>query len=194
MNGASALRFSLPLFCACIVAGCAFGTRTVSLRIPPPAQSQNASITFLPFVDCREDTGNVVGDVRNTYHMRTADVVTRDPITDWVRNGLARGLDTNGFEVALRPSADDDSAAGGIRVRGAIETVYATSYLTYGADVVLEAEISPSGAPPIRRTYHGRGSAGLNWAATEAGYQESLTLALQDATSQFLEDIRWMGR
>ena len=132
--------------------------------------------------------------MRNTYYMRTADVVTNDPITDWVRNGLAHGLDTSGFMVALGGSVPEDSASGGILVRGSIDTIYTSAYFFYDAHVALEAEIAPSGAPPIRRTYHGRGSAGLNWAATEAGYQESLTLALQDATNQFLEDMRRIGR
>jgi hypothetical protein len=56
--------------------------------------------------------------------------------------------------------------------------------------VSIAAKAMRHGRAIVDGIYVGKGSAGMNWTATDASFAETLDLALQDALVQFLRDVR----
>ena len=54
----------------------------------------------------------------------------------------------------------------------------------------IAAKAMRNGRTIVDGIYVGKGSAGMNWTATDESFAETLDLALQDALVQFLRDVR----
>lgn len=180
---------------------CAFGTRTANLSYPPDeddggglissakaaeAPSGQAQQVRLSVTDERSKRERI-GNVRNTFGMDTADVVTNDDVQAWVDEALMVELENAGYEIvrSTDPVVNDDVIA----LDAEILEVYCDVYLTYDGDVSLLVTLEREGQEPVKRQFEGEGSVGLNWAATAASYSESLALALQDAISEILVEV-----
>jgi hypothetical protein len=179
--------------------GCAFGTRHAELSYPPnpgntlidSARAESgagpACCDVVLTVSDRRATTARIGNVRNTFGMDTADVVTQDDVRSWVEGALTQELRNAGYAVI----ADQGSAASGeaIRLNAEIIKVHCDVYMTYDGEVSMAVTLSAKDQAPLARNYEGSGGVGLNWAATADSYAQSLALALQNAISQVLVDL-----
>lgn len=181
-----------------LLGGCAFGERQAKLGYPPAENGNEAIVSvanaatapaprgtvhIAAFEDVRPEK-RVVGHVRNGFGMKTAEVVAQRDVPTWVREAIASELQAAGYAVA------EGTATEGVPViSGAIIRVYCDAYFTYEGEVMLRIETARAGESLIARTYTGKGSAGVSWAATGDSYSESLSLALQDALRQFIAEL-----
>lgn len=193
------ISFSVTFISIVFLAGCAFGTRQPTLIYPPESESgetsvahadvkpthKNIQIVLKPFTDQRSDK-KVVGTVRNTLGMRTADVIPSNSVTDWVTQAITTELQNNGYTV-INEIPDDNST--NMVVSGEILNVYCDMYFNYSGQISLVARVNKGEEELLYEHYSGEGSAGLVWAATEESYAQSLALALSSALNQFTSDL-----
>ncbi|MBI4115386.1 MAG: hypothetical protein HY447_02300 [Candidatus Omnitrophica bacterium] len=184
----------------CLLTSCAFGTRHVTLSYPPESNASTfgsgiahaaslpiETVTLVQFKDERPDK-NIIGEVRNGWGMKTADVVNNNSVTEWVTNAIASELGKGGFQVNLANRAEEH--ASGVKISGEVIRAYASAYLTYEGEVSFFATIEKDGKELLRKRYDGEGSAGLNWAMTATSYGNTLSEALSYAVRHFVEDVR----
>ena len=189
------------LFCAFLLSGCAFGDRSVVLEYPPtatgngPVQVAQAAerqlaagpmIVVDRFDDLRTDR-RIIGEVRNAYGMRTANVMVENEVTEWLAGAIVTELEGHGYRV-VPPGPGVDPAIPVLD--GDVLTVYCSAYLTYEGEVSFMARVEKGGEELLDRRYTGTGSIGLNWAATSDSYGRSLALALSNAVNTLVADLR----
>lgn len=195
------LRLLLVVLGMAALSGCAFGTRHVELSYPPKTGDGGGLVAA-----ARADTGKVpgccevilavsdrrtetrrIGNVRNGFGIDTADVVTDSGVTAWVAGAFRQELAEAGYTVI--PAESDAASAGAVRIEAEITKVYCDVIFSYEGDVWMNVYLSRQDNAPIANSYHGSGSAGLNWAATSDSYAESLARALRDAVTQVMTDL-----
>ena len=184
-----------------ITSGCAFGTRQPTLVYPPKEETSNTGVAYAatpsvqhqnkivlqPFTDQRTDK-KLVGTVRNTFGMRTADVIPANNVATWVTDAVKIELEANGYDV-LGKTPDGVENGQYATVSGEILNVFCDMYLSYTGQVSLIVKASKEGTVLLNKSYSGEGSAGLAWAMTEESYSQSLALALASALKQFVADL-----
>jgi hypothetical protein len=193
-------KFQLVLIAtAALLSGCAFGTRTAHLTYPPEESEHGAipvahaqevqpdreRVVVLGVTDDRSEKSRI-GNVRNTFGMDTADVVTGDDVRGWVEAALKSELERAGYTVVQEgaPQADD-----AVSLQTSVVKVYCDVYMTYDGEVYLSVNLHDRNRSPTSKLIEGEGSVGLNWAATAESYAESLALALQSAISKVLIEL-----
>jgi hypothetical protein len=176
---------------------CAFGNRHVTLNYPPEKQSESAvaeaapvpvngkSIILMQFVDQRSNK-SVIGEVRNGWGMRTADVVVENDVSSWLTNAVRLELEKLGYKVTLGSNSDLSS---NIVLGGEVLHVYCTAMMTYEGEVSFFAMLQKDGKELLRKRYTGKGSAGLNWSAASTSYGSSLSEALSIAIKDLVVDV-----
>jgi len=170
------------LLCGLLVSGCAFGTRSALLTYQvsgTPHAARNITLAVSDFRDDRNDKRDV-GGVRNTWGMKTAKVVAKNDVAQWVRQALVDELTQQGYTVSSAPAS--------LAVGGKVLEVYCDSYMTYEGKVLLAVELRRDGAVLLDKTYAGKGG-GMNWAATSKGYAKALQEALATALYDVVSDI-----
>lgn len=184
---------------AALLGGCAFGTRTAHLTYPPE-ESGHSAIPAAHAQESKSDRGRVVvlnvtddrpeksriGNVRNTFGMDTADVVTSDDVLGWVENALKSELERAGYTVMQEGRSQTDDAVG---LQTSVMKVYCDVYMTYDGEVSLMLNLRGSNRSPASKLIEGKGSVGMSWAGTAKSYAESLALALQNAISKVLIEL-----
>jgi len=194
-------RFWAYVFAACLMAGCAFGTRVATLIYPPALdgdakevprnvakpEPRETKIQLLQFRDERSEK-SMVGTVRNGYGMRTADVIPTNSVTDWVTQALKLELQKRGYTV-ITGTPKDGAEAGSIVISGEILNVFCDMYFSYTGQVSLVVKVSNSAGEIYSRHYAGEGSAGIAFAATAESFAQSLSLALSAALDKLLGDL-----
>jgi len=154
---------------------CAAGKPTLTVRV----------------VDGRGRPMPVVGAVRNGFYMPMSEVVTQDDLGLWVTRAISSELRRQGECVADLPPAASPAAAGSrIDVSGGITRAWADAYFTYWGDVILQVTISDTSGRSALRIYAGHATGGMNWGSTGESYAHVLNLALADAVSQLVRDLK----
>jgi hypothetical protein len=132
-----------------------------------------------------------VGAVRNGFYIAMADVVTQDDLGVWVTGAISNELRRQGECLAdLRYEAARPPTARRIDVTGGLTRAWADAFYTYWGDVILQVTISDGSGRSINKTYAGHATNGMNWGATEESYARVLNLALADAVSQLVRDLK----
>lgn len=176
---------------ASLASGCAFGTRRATLGYAPirgtfAPITPGASLVLVQFADQRSDK-RAIGEVRNGWGMRTADVVAETDVAEWVTQAVMTELEKTGYKIAKVNTLSTPTTAPVLT--GDILTVYCTALFSYEGEVSFFARVRNDGEEILAKRYTGKGSAGLNWAATSSGYADSLTLALANAIHEFVADL-----
>jgi hypothetical protein len=188
-------------FLAFVPSGCAFGTRRATLQSPSLAgspglgvssaeaaalPSARGKIVLVAFADQRSNKQSI-GEVRNGWGMHTADVVPDRDIGNWITQSVKTALEQDGFQVL---EADRSAASASTPVlSGDVLTVYCTAFFSYEGEVSFFVRIGKDGQQVLNNRYTGKGSAGLNLAATGSGYAQSLELALKDSLTHLMADL-----
>lgn len=194
-------RYWACILMTAVLAGCAFGTREATLIYPPTSdgdakvapdkvakpEPREPKIQLLQFRDERTEK-NLVGTVRNGYGMRTADVIAKNSVTEWVTQALKLELQSRGFTV-VTGAPKEGGEAGTIVISGEILNVFCDMYFSYTGQVSLVVKVSNSAGELYRRHYAGEGSAGLAFAMTAESFAQSLSLALSSAIKKFVGDL-----
>jgi hypothetical protein len=185
-----------------VLTGCAFGTRQVTLTYPPAAVSEASGpktaeaattvsgatkpVILVPFTDQRADKRSI-GEVRNGWGMRTADVITDRDVAEWVTRAVMMELTRAGYQVMSRNEVSNFDTLP--TLTGDLITIHCTALFSYEGEVSFFAKLERDGYELLKKRYTGRGSAGVNWAATEASYGQSLSLALLESVRGLIADL-----
>jgi len=173
--------FFLVLF----LSGCAFGTRRPILEyttILPTAPKNNVAIKVHLFVDERSWSKEKVGDVKNGYGMRCADIIPQNSVTEWVTDALKQELVNAGYNVS-----DDVSSIN--EINGDVLEVYTDAYWNYGGRVKLKIKLLKEQKEVLVKEYSAQKNCGMQWAATAASFGKTLKVTLQDAMKKIIPDI-----
>jgi hypothetical protein len=191
---------------------CAFGTREVKLSYPPqapkdagiantsePIEKGNGQTILLLTVknqrkpvdsDVVDDEGKeIVGHVRNTYGMQTANIVTTDNMEEWVENAIAYELKQHNYNV-IREVSQLEEPEEHLILQGSTFFIYIDNYFNYDGQVKLHIVLKKGGTDEILidKVYEGQAKEAC-LAATEEGYKNALEVALSKAIKQMLSDI-----
>jgi uncharacterized lipoprotein YajG len=180
-----------------LLSGCA-ATRPVTLSYPPadegdvvpePAAEQDASSAtslVLEVFDARTEKSRlaVAGGWLNPDAVK---YVAKNDVQAWVRDAFESELPKAGVSVTTQQALDGDALLPHLTVD--IQRLDCNLGWAYDADVWLQVTLEHPGEAPLVRRYQGRGSAGLNLAATTSAVGESLALALQDAIRQMRAEV-----
>ncbi len=183
------------LFIGCILLfvttyGCAFGTRHVKLNPMKTSFIMDASgqSTFIEVIDKRDPSLKpVVGHVKNTYGMKTAEVVADKEVTIWIRDLIAEELKQSGASVITDGAKLDDKTN---KITIDLLVFYAQAYMRYGGEVTVALTVKKNNRDVINgKRYSGKATLGLNWGASSQSYQRVLELAMEEMLRQLLPDI-----
>ncbi len=177
--------------------GCAFGTREVELLYPPQenvtstmvgeanaapaAVVPGVKVILVPFEDLRANQKKV-GQVRNGYGMKTADVNVTNDVSQWLTAALKLELENAGYDVTVSDEADDTVAP---LISGEILVVFCDSYMTYEGEVSFLVTVTKDGQELMRSNYHGEGQS-INIAATSTGFGNAISMAMEEAAHKFV--------
>jgi hypothetical protein len=179
-----------------VASGCAFGTRRAALQTPPVASihggapvssASRGEIVLLAFADQRSNK-RAIGEVRNGWGMHTADVEPDRDMGPWITQSVKAALEQAGYQV-LEWTPSSLPALTPV-LRGDILTVYCTALFSYEGEVSFFAHVDKDGRQILNNRYTGKGSAGLNWAATGSGYDASLESALKESLVPLIADLQ----
>jgi hypothetical protein len=147
-------------------------------------------VVTVRFVDGRPARG-AVGAVRNGFGVTMSHVLTNDDLGGWVTGAVSNALWRSGYCVATDGGQPAPSAPAGesLTVTGAVTNAWCDAYFTYYGDVTLDVTMADAVGSFSHRKYEGHGTAGLNVAATEAGFSEVLQRALANAVAQLVRDL-----
>lgn len=162
--------------------GCAFGTRRPILEYSPITSirpSNNIVLQVIQLEDNRSDK-NIIGNVRNAWGMKTADVVTDTNISRWITSALKSELKNAGYTVVDENSENE--------IKGEVTRVYCDALLNYEGEVSIKIVLNRGGEGLLNKIYSGKASA-LNWAATAKSYGVILQRSLQQAMNQVITDV-----
>jgi len=192
----------ITFFIAVLAGSCAFGDRHVTLIYPPStglddlvvksavaspySSGPKEKIILFQFRDLRLNK-NKIGHVLNTYGFETAEVFANNDVSEWIHNAITMELEKAGFEVIKQENLDEIDSD--LVLKGEILRVYCSAYFTYNAEVSLIAEIEKNKDVISRKAYNGKGSVGLNVAASSKGYGDSISLALSNAIRELIGDL-----
>lgn len=180
------MRRVICLFVAVLMLdGCAFGTRRPMLNysvIMPSAPKNNIAIKVAEFKDDRTWSKEKVGDVKNGYGMRCADIVPQNSVTGWVTDALRKELVNAGFTVVENQEAANS-------VDGTVLEVYTDAVFNYGGRVRLNVMLKKDGKLVLTKEYNAQSNCGMNFACTAKSYGVALETALQEVMKQVIPDI-----
>lgn len=167
-----------------LVSGCAFGTRRPLLdyqTTTPSKVQNNISISVDPLTDARTWSKEKIGNVRNTYGMRCADVIPQNSVTEWIRNALKDELKNSGYSVV-------DSGSKNV-VSGEVNEVYCNAYWNYGGRVSFHLVVKKEGVSVLDKKYSLERNEGTCWVASAESFATTMKRTLQDVMKQVIDDI-----
>lgn len=173
--------FVLVLF----LSGCALGTRRPMLTYSttfPAAPKNNIAIKVGPFKDERTWSKVKIGDVRNGYGMRCADIIPQNNVTEWIRGAFKKELTNAGYNVS-----DDLNTT--TTLEGAVLEVYVNAYMNYGGRVKLNIVLRRGNESVLSKEYSAEKNCGMAWASTAASFGKTIEMALQDVMKKIVPDI-----
>lgn len=181
------------------IAGCAFGSRYAELSYPPekevdmslPGPKPTASgprtrQVILSVKDVRE-TRDRIGNVRNTFGMDTASVLTEDNIEVWAYDAILFELERLGYQVVDHRASQTNASVD--RLIAEVQEVYCDVYAVYDGEVSLQATLIRGGEEPLMAEFATKVSSGLSWVGSGSAVGESLAQALQTAIRDLLYDL-----
>ena len=168
-----------------LLSGCAFGTRRPLLTYTtalPPAPKNNITVTVAPFKDQRVWSKEKLGDVRNGYGMRCADIIPQNSVTDWLRDAFRKELVNAGYTIYEDAKADTD-------LEGTALEVYVNAYMSYGGKIKLNITLKKDDKAILSKEYYTEKNCGLAWASTEESFAKTIEMTLQEIMKKIIPDI-----
>lgn len=177
-------KFLVCLLAICL-SGCAFGTRRPVLKYDvklPAAAKNNVVVKVAEFNDERTWSKEKIGNVKNGYGARCADIIPQNSVTGWITDALKNELSNAGYTV----SEDDDAAN---VISGIVLEVYTDAYWNYGGRVRLHITLKKQGEELLNQDYSAQKNCGMQWAATAVSFGKTMEMTLQDLMRKVIPDI-----
>ena len=177
-------RLLLLVLVLCL-SGCAFGTRKPLLTYTatlPTASKNNIAIKVATFKDERTWSKEKIGDVKNGYGMRCADIIPQNSVTGWIENAFKTELSNAGYTIS-----DDASTA--TTLEGTVLDVYVNAYMNYGGRIKLNVVLKKDNNIILSKEYFSEKNCGPAWASTEASFAKTIETTLQDVMKNIIPDI-----
>ncbi len=168
-----------------LLSGCAFGTRRPMLTystILPAAPKNNITIKVAPFKDERTWSTEKIGDVRNGYGMRCADIIPQNSEEEWLADAFRKELTNAGYVIS-----DDTNTA--VTLEGTALDIYVNAYMNYGGRLKLNIVLKKSDKVILSKEYSAERNCGMAWASTAASFGKTLEITLQDIMKKIIPDI-----
>ena len=170
--------------------GCAFGTRHVKLNPLKTSFVTDATgeSAFVEVMDKRDpELKPVVGHVKNTYGMRTAQVVADKEVSVWIKDIIVEELKRSGAFVIADEAVLDNKAT---KITIDVLVFYAQAYMRYGGEVTVAVTLTKDNKKIVsEKTYTGKATLGMNWGASSESYQKVLELATEEMLKTLMPDI-----
>lgn len=188
---------------------CAFGTRMVYLEdstccpeVNTQKKIKSSKIKFDGFINKREkinsswfeiksDKYDLIGHVRNTYYLPTANVYSYEDAIKWVNNSVKKKILNSGYEIIENSKIKSGSnSSSDISIEGNVLLVYADSYFNYDGRVSIEIIFKRinTGEVLLRKVYE-EVNKSPNFTATPEGYKEVLEDSLKAIIFSMLRDL-----
>jgi uncharacterized lipoprotein YajG len=177
----SALLFILAI----LISGCAFGTRRPMLTystILPAASKNNITIKVAPFKDERAWSKEKIGDVRNGYGMRCADIIPQNSEEEWLTEAFKKELENAGYSIT-------DTVKPDVTLEGTALDIYVNAYWNYGGRLKLNIILKRSDRVILSKEYSAEKNCGTAWASTAESFGKTLEMTLQDLMKKIIPDI-----
>lgn len=156
------------------------------------AEAATAPVSSYPIVvislQDKRPEGKLIGEVLNGYGIRTASVNAGNEVNRWVTDAIKWELEKAGYQV--KGAEHPDGVQDQLVLSGEVARVFCTAYMTYKGEVGFAVKLEMNGEVILRKRYLGTSNSGLNWAMTAKSYNRILGLALKDAVSKFIWDLR----
>ncbi|MBI4550483.1 MAG: hypothetical protein HY714_06120 [Candidatus Omnitrophica bacterium] len=179
------------------LSACAFGSRQIPMSYPPQSSAGKyavpakvrfppETVTLVSFADERPDRKNV-GNIRSWFKVKMVEVPP-ERIAEWISQALVLHLEQEGYRVVRvdRP----DGTEKGLVLSGGIARVNGAAFMTYEGTVELRVRAAKDGRELFDRVFRGRASAGGYVGGSEDRYQEALSLALENAVSNIVRELK----
>lgn len=173
--------FVLLLF----MSGCAFGTRRPMLTYStavPTASKNSIVIKVGDFKDERTWSKEKIGDVRNGYGTRCAEIIPQNSVIEWIRDAFKKELLNAGYTIS---EVSNDA----ITVEGSVLEVYVDAVVNYAGRIKLNIILQKGEKKVLNKEYYAAKVSGMNWAARAATYEKTIELTLQELMSKVIPDI-----
>lgn len=177
----SMILFVLALF----MSGCAFGTRRPMLTystVLPAAPKNNITIRVAPFKDERTWSKEKIGDVRNGYGMRCADIIPQNSEEEWLADAFKKELTNAGYVIS-------DGTNTAVILEGIAHDIYVNAYMNYGGRLKLNIVLKKSDKVILSKDYSAETNCGMAWASTVASFGKTLEITLQEIMKKIIPDI-----
>jgi len=165
--------------------GC-IGNRILSLK---PVYAQKLAKTTTKHkiqVPLPKDARNIkqpadfISHIKNGAGVRMADVTASRDVNIWVQDCISKNLKQAGFNVSTGKKETDR-----IYVSTSITTLKCEAMMRYNAVIVLDVKLKKNDLTFFEKSFTGRASQ-VNWAASTAGYQETLTNAMKQCLDKMM--------
>lgn len=183
--------FLVPLVLATMNLGCAFIPRHIALTyetVTTTTADGAKPVALAQFEDTREKK-NVVGEVRNGWGIRTANVVIgeQDP-GGWLANALASELERAG--VRVEKVADTATADAPVVVTGSLDEFFIRHrFASFPCTIRVQVQVSSSGVPLLNKTYAVTEKGGNFWGGSVKEYERVSRAALQSLMRKIVPDV-----
>jgi hypothetical protein len=171
-----------------LLGACSFGDRRVHLRLAPslgePALPRGISLILEQPKDGRPEPHSIVGDVRSGLGVKTADIVTDDNVSDWVRETMARELRHAGF---LTVAAGNPGQA--LRISTTIRALSGREGIGFGATAALEIRLHADFGTILEKTYEAEDRHLLVTESSGDDAADSLHNCLKKIVSHVVRDL-----
>ncbi|MDQ7779771.1 MAG: YajG family lipoprotein [Planctomycetota bacterium] len=170
---------SVVVFCivVCSGVGCAFVQRHPMLSYDAalsPASPNGAAVTVGDFADQRTWSRDKIGDIRNGFGMKCADIVPRNSVTDWIREAFIKELSNAGYTIS---DADSTTPV----INGIVLDVYTNSLVNFVGRVRLKVILTKDGQEVLNKEYfyENINNDAASLFNTEESYAEMMKMTLQ---------------
>ncbi|MBP7284807.1 MAG: hypothetical protein KBA66_24695 [Leptospiraceae bacterium] len=203
------IKLFIIVFINFLFISCAFGTRMVNLENPisfPETNTQKTSkstkIKFDGFINKREqvssswfeiksDKYDLIGHVRNTYYMPTANVYSYEDAVNWINKSVKNKILNSGYEIIENSKIKSGrNSSSDISIEGNVLLVYADSYFNFDGRVSIEIIFKRlnTGEVLLRKVYE-EVNTSYHLAKTPEGFKEVLEGSLKSIIYSMFMDL-----
>jgi len=174
-----------------LLGACSFGDRRVHLRLDRPLGEpelpRGISIILEKPEDGRPEPHSVVGDVRSGVGVKTAELITDENVSDWVRETMARELRQAGF---LTIAAVNPGRA--LRMSTTIRVLSCREGIGFSAKAALEIRLHADFGTILEKTYEAEDRHLLVTESSGDDAADALHTCLKKIVSHFVKDLTLM--
>jgi hypothetical protein len=206
------IKLSILFIFSLLLISCAFGTRIVNLENPKCCQAEDFAgelnekkrtikIQFNALKDKRKEINSswfefkskkydLIGHVRNTYYMPTANVYSYNSVTKWINSAIKNKIINEGYLRIDDLNSESNYSNKDISIEGNLLLVYTDSYFNYEGKIYIEIVFKSMKTGEILfAKFYESVDTSPNFAATSEGFKEVLERSLNSIINNIFWDL-----